>query len=66
MSEVQPGDWAWRVNPDLDPREVTRIEPFVFDPVPGNPEGSGVWIHLLTGSAGPFPAENYTYTRRDA
>lgn len=51
VTDVKPGDYASHKYRDLDRREVTRIE------------GDQVWLYLLTGEAGPFPADNYTFVR---
>lgn len=56
IHDVRPGDWAWHHN-GLDPRTVTRVD--------HNSEGSMVWLNLTTNSAGPFWADNYTFTRRE-
>lgn len=48
---VRPGDWADHRSRTLDPRQVTQIE------------GGQVWLDLLLGPSGPYPARNYTYER---
>lgn len=49
------GDIAEHVD-GLDPREVTKVEAY--------PDGTfGVYIYLLASPAGPFPAENYRFSR---
>ena len=48
---VLPGDWADHVSGVLDPREVVRAD------------GSYVYLDILGQTCGPFPKENYTFTR---
>lgn len=51
------GDLAWHVD-GHDPRRVTKFEQ-------GEDGEWYVYLWLLTASAGPFPAENYTFTREE-
>lgn len=51
--DVKPGDWALHVGKHLDAREVTKVRHITGE----------VWLFLLTTETGPFPLENYTYTR---
>jgi hypothetical protein len=47
---------AWHVD-GYDPREVTKVECI---------DGEWfVWLWLLAAEAGPFPADNYTFTRKE-
>ena len=56
-SRVRPGDIALS-NRGLDGREVSRIEQ--------NAEGVWmVWIWIGAQVSGPYPADNYTFTRRE-
>ena len=48
---VLPGDLADHVSGELDPREVVRVD------------GSYVYLDILGQTCGPFPKENYTFTR---
>lgn len=50
LKDVVAGDWAWHVD-GLDPRMVTRVEV------------GGVWLNILGEEMGPFPADNYDFTR---
>ena len=50
----QVGDWADHRNGNLDPRQVAKV----------SADGWFIWLRL--GGAkdiGPFPVENYTFTR---
>lgn len=49
-----PGDWALHYSGDLDPREVVKVDPIE----------DRVWLYILTGPAGPYPATNYEYSRK--
>lgn len=60
---AQVGDWAEHKSGTLDPRRVTKVQPFIFPPTPDNPDGTGVFIHLVSAPAGPYPAENYVYSQ---
>ena len=57
----EPGDWAEHVR-GLDPRQVTRVE---LGESSLSPRGV-VWLDLLGAEIGPFPVENYTFTRVSA
>ena len=48
---VLPGDMADHVSGGLDPREVVRVD------------GSYVYLDILGQTCGPFPKDNYTFTR---
>ena len=48
---VLPGDSADHVSGELDPREVVRVD------------GRYVYLDILGQTCGPFPKENYTFTR---
>lgn len=48
---VLPGDLADHVSGVLDPREVVRVD------------GSYVYLDILGQTCGPFPKDNYTFTR---
>lgn len=48
---VLPGDLADHVSGELDPREVVRVD------------GNYVYLDILGQTCGPFPKDNYTFTR---
>jgi hypothetical protein len=54
MTEPRPGDWALHRNNQLDAREVARVE------------GRYVWIFIGASKAGPYPRENYTFSRKSS
>lgn len=46
------GMWADHASGTLDPRQVTRDD------------GDTIWLDILGKESGPYPADNYTYTKR--
>ena len=48
---VLPGDLADHISGELDPREVVRVD------------GRYVYLDIFGQTYGPFPKENYTFTR---
>ena len=48
---VLPGDLADHVSGELDPRKVVRVD------------GIYVYLDILGQTCGPFPKDNYTFTR---
>jgi hypothetical protein len=51
VRKPKPGDWALHKCNTLDAREVARVE------------GRYVWIFIGASKAGPYPRENYTFSR---
>jgi hypothetical protein len=49
---VKPGDLALHKDNQLDAREVARVD------------GDSIWIWIGRDPFGPYPRENYTYSRR--
>lgn len=53
VNDPRPDDVADHVSGNLDPRRVSRVK-----------DGQvWLWLWLGSGEIGPFPAENYTFTR---
>ena len=52
VEEPVVGAMADHISRALDPRMVTKV----------SEDKTEVWLRLLSGDHGPFPAENYTYS----
>lgn len=51
VENPEPGDWALHKGNRLDARKVAKVE------------GDLIWIYIDEVDVGPYPKENYTYSR---